>query len=233
MGTPVTFVLLHGAASDSWYWHLVAPALREAGHEVVAVDLPCDDPEAGLDAHTEAVVTAIGGRGEVVVVAQSLAGLVAPLVAARLPDRVVMVVMVAAMIPAPGETGGAWWAATGQQEAQRAADLAAGRDPDAPFDPFVTFLHDVPPDVAAASAEHTRDQTSRVFDDPWPLPSWPAVPTRVLLCRDDRLFPAPFLRELSRARLGLTPDELPGGHLPALAQPKALTEALLAYVGEP
>ncbi len=43
-----TFVLLHGAGSDSWYWHLVAPDLVATGHDVVAVDLPVADDTAGL-----------------------------------------------------------------------------------------------------------------------------------------------------------------------------------------
>jgi pimeloyl-ACP methyl ester carboxylesterase len=43
-----TSVLVHGAGSDSWYWHLVVPALRERGHDVVAVDLPCDDDSAAM-----------------------------------------------------------------------------------------------------------------------------------------------------------------------------------------
>src|SRR5919106_860592 len=28
-----TYVLIHGAASDSWYWHLVVPQLRARGHD--------------------------------------------------------------------------------------------------------------------------------------------------------------------------------------------------------
>jgi pimeloyl-ACP methyl ester carboxylesterase len=44
-----TSVLLHGAASDSWCWHLVAPRLTEVGHAVVAVDPPVDDDRAGLE----------------------------------------------------------------------------------------------------------------------------------------------------------------------------------------
>ena len=43
-----TYVLIPGAGSDSWYWHLVTPLLRERGHDVVAVDLPCDDDSAGF-----------------------------------------------------------------------------------------------------------------------------------------------------------------------------------------
>jgi pimeloyl-ACP methyl ester carboxylesterase len=43
-----TYVLIHGAADSAWYWHLVEPELRKRGHDVVAVDLPCDDDSAGL-----------------------------------------------------------------------------------------------------------------------------------------------------------------------------------------
>src|SRR5579884_3099329 len=37
-----TYVLLHGASSDAWYWHLVVPELQARGHEVVAPYLPSD-----------------------------------------------------------------------------------------------------------------------------------------------------------------------------------------------
>ncbi|MGH2705341.1 MAG: alpha/beta hydrolase, partial [Actinomycetota bacterium] len=51
-------------------------------------------------------------------------------------------------------------------------------------------------------------------------------------CRDDRLFPAPFLRRVGRERLGITPDEIDGGHTPALSRPKELAERLDAYAAE-
>ena len=57
-----TYVLIHGAGSDSWYWHLVAPELRAMGHDVVAPDLPCDDDSAGLAEYADTVVDAIGDR---------------------------------------------------------------------------------------------------------------------------------------------------------------------------
>ena len=51
-----TFVLLHGAGSDPWYWHLVAPELRDRGHDVVTPDLPVDDDTAGLPDYVDAAV---------------------------------------------------------------------------------------------------------------------------------------------------------------------------------
>ena len=90
------------------------------------------------------------------------------------------------------------------------------------------FLHDVPPDVAAASADHVTEQSDRPSPDPWPLDAWPDVPTRVVVGRDDRLFPLAFQRRVVEERLGIVPDELPGGHLPALARPDELVDYLLS-----
>jgi pimeloyl-ACP methyl ester carboxylesterase len=75
-----------------------------------------------------------------------------------------------------------------------------------------------------------RDQSGTPLDRPWPLRAWPAVPTRFLLCRDDRVFPAEFLRRVVRERLGITPDEIDGGHSTALSRPKELADRLEAYL---
>ena len=91
------------------------------------------------------------------------------------------------------------------------------------------FLHDVPADVAAESASHVRGESPRAFADPWPLPGWPDVATHFLLCRHDRFFPADFQRRVVEERLGITPDEMDGGHLPALARPQDLADRLHAY----
>jgi pimeloyl-ACP methyl ester carboxylesterase len=216
-----TFVLLPGAGSDSWYWHLVVPHLEVAGHDVVAVDLPVADDAAGFEEYRDVTLEAIGDRRELIVVAQSLGGFTAPLVAERVP--VDLIVLVAAMVPKPGESAGEWWNATGYADA---------REPDASDDPVELFLHDVPADVAAASAHHTHEQSATPFARPYPLARWPDVPTRFLLCRDDRFFPADFQRRVVRERLGIVPDEMDGGHLPALARPQELASRLLAYADE-
>lgn len=76
-----SFVLIPGAGRSAWYWHRVVPLLREAGHEAIAVDLPGDDETAGLPEYVSLVTGAIGGRDDVVLVARSLGGFTAPLVA--------------------------------------------------------------------------------------------------------------------------------------------------------
>jgi len=219
-----TFVLIAGAGSDAWFWHRVVPELADQGHDVVAVDLPCDDDAAGLAEYTDTVVEAIGDRTDLVVVAQSMGAFTAPLVCDRVP--VDLLVLVAAMVPAPGEAPGDWWANTGHAAALAAEAARLGFDP---ADPVQLFLHDVPPGLAAESAGHARDQSGTPFEKPWPRDSWPDVPTRFVLCRDDRFFPADFLRRHVAERLGIVPDEMDGGHLPMLSRPGELAERLLAY----
>jgi pimeloyl-ACP methyl ester carboxylesterase len=223
-----TYVLIHGAGSDAWYWHLVVPELTARGHDVVTMDLPCEDDTAGLAEYADTVVEAIGDRSNLVLVAQSLAGFTAPLVCERVP--VDMLVMLAAMVPSPGEPPGEWWANTGCEEAQRAQAGRDGGSVDGEFDVIETFFHDVPPEVTAeAMARGERGQSGTPFEKPWPLAAWPDVTTRFLLCRDDRFFPADFQRRVVRERLGITPDEMSGGHLPALAHPHELVEKLESY----
>jgi pimeloyl-ACP methyl ester carboxylesterase len=215
-----TFVCLHGAGCWGSHWDLVGADLRAAGHAVVAPDLPSDQ-EVGLAAYRDVVVDAIddaGATGPIVVVAQSMAGFIAPLVAdVRAVD---LLVLVAAMVPKPGESGGEWWTATGHHDAYAAQAL--------PDDSEETvFTHDVPAEVLAAIAE-PRDQTGTLFEEPWPLAAWPDVPTRFLLCRDDRFFPADWMRGVVEERLGITPTEVPGGHCAYLAHPHELASAILA-----
>src|SRR5688500_10987073 len=113
-----TYVLIHGASSDSWYWHRVVPELEALGHSCVAPDLPCDDDSAGVAEYADAVIDALeparGGDdpdGGLILVAQSLAGFTAPLVCERVPVH--LMVLVAAMIPLPHERLGDWWMNTG------------------------------------------------------------------------------------------------------------------------
>src|SRR5258708_36905607 len=96
------FVLIPGAGGTAWYWHRVVPLLREAGHEAIAVDLPGDDPAAGLSEYAHLVTSAIGDRANVVLVAQSLGACTASMVAAKVPLG--PPVFVAARHPAPART---------------------------------------------------------------------------------------------------------------------------------
>jgi pimeloyl-ACP methyl ester carboxylesterase len=222
-----TFVMLPGAGSDSWYWHLVTPGLEAAGHDVIAIDLPYADDACGLPEYAAVAIESIGPRTDLALVAQSIAGFVAPMIAATV--AVDLIALVAPMVPAPGESPGEWWDNTGQPEAARRYAIEDGRDPDKPFDPVEMFLHDVDPPLAAESANHVVEPSSTPFGQPWPLDRWPDVPTRCVIGRRDRLFPLEFQRRIVHERLGITADEIDSGHLPALSRPADLTRLLLHY----
>ena len=218
-----TFILLPGAGGVGAYWHRVVPLLQAAGHEAIAVDLPGDDPAAGLSEYADIATGAIGERRDVVLVAQSLGGFTAPLVVSEVP--VGALVFVNAMIPVPGETPGAWWDHTGSTQARLAAAQQGGYSTD--FDLAVYFFHDVPPEVVAAGESQQRGEADAVFASVCDFDGWPSIPIRVVAGANDRFFPVGFQQALSRDRLGVEADVLPGGHLIALAQPAALSDYLL------
>jgi pimeloyl-ACP methyl ester carboxylesterase len=219
-----TFLLVPGAGGVAWYWHRVIPRLRATGQRAIAVELPGDDPEAGLSAYVELAIEAVKSHDDVVVVGQSMGAFTAVPVCARLAAR--RLILLNAMIPAPGETANDWWETTGWHEARRAAARAGGY-PEA-FDLEAYFLHDVPPDIAAAGAEYQRDEAEIAFEEPCPFTRWPDVPTTVLAGREDRFFPFEFQNRLARERLGAEARPVPGGHLAALSQPEAVARALVS-----
>lgn len=221
VGAP-TFVFIPGAGGSAWVWSRVARLLVAAGHDVVAVDLPGDDRTAGLARYTELVVEAIGSRTEVVLVAGSLGGFTAPLVCERVPVR--ELVLVNAMIPDRGETARDWWAHTGALEAQEEAARAGGYGP---FDGATYILHDVDAETAAEGEAYQRVEADIAFESVCDFTAWPATGIRVLAGTDDRFFPVALQQRVARDRLGVTADELPGGHLLPLVQPRPVTDYLL------
>jgi pimeloyl-ACP methyl ester carboxylesterase len=209
------FLLLPGAGGDPWSWHLLVPELRRRGHDAVPVAFPAEDDRAGLDRYVEIAVEAAAGHPDLVVVGHSMGALTAPLVCARVPAR--LLVLLNPMVPRPGETGEQWWTESGHESSGLSVEEA--------------FFHDVPTDVRAeASSRPQPDQSSRPFADPWPLARWPAVRTRVVQGRDDRMFTLDFQRRVTRERLDLDVDEVPGGHLCMLSRPVELADALVGLL---
>jgi pimeloyl-ACP methyl ester carboxylesterase len=181
------------------------------------MDLPCEDELAGLAEYADAAAAAIGARGPVTVVAQSFGAFTAPLLCERVP--VELIVLIAGMVPLPGERGDDWPTHTGYPGPEGTGEIE-------------TFFNDVPEGVAKAALARGRRQADAPGEEPWPLESWPQVPTRYLLCTRDRMFPPRWMREVVRERLGIEPDEIDSGHCPALSRPRELAARLEAYRGE-
>ena len=224
-----TFVLIPGAGGTASFWYRVVPLLEAAGHEAIAVDLPGPDESAGLPEYAGLVAAAIGGRRDVVLVAQSMGAFTAPMVCTRVPvDRLVLL---NAMIPEAGETPGEWWGNTGSQEARVAAARDGGYPEEVDLDTY--FLHDLPAEILASGPVSGQLEADIAFGQPCAIDRWPDVPTWVIAGRDDRFFPLEFQRRVAKDRLGLDVDVVPGGHLAAVSFPAELTAQLTGYLSEP
>ena len=124
-----TFVLIPGAGTDPRVYAATADELGGRGHDALAPPLPLDDADAHPSDHAAAVARATPARDDIVVVAQSLGAFAGPLVADRVGAA--LLILLAPMVPAPGETAGEWWENT--RHADAIADLVAPPRPDEPM----------------------------------------------------------------------------------------------------
>jgi pimeloyl-ACP methyl ester carboxylesterase len=106
-----TFVLVHGAWHGRWAWEKVVPLLEEAGHKVEAPDLRGhgDDktpvPEVSLQSYADRVSEVLDGQSEpVILVGHSMGGIVISEVAERHPEKVRLLVYLAAFLLPNGKT---------------------------------------------------------------------------------------------------------------------------------
>ncbi|MEX2292670.1 MAG: alpha/beta hydrolase [Acidimicrobiales bacterium] len=232
-----TFALVHGAWHSGGCWEPTAALLRDAGHDVVTPDLPCEDASAGLEAYAATVLDALVDlpSDDLVVVGHSLGGLTIPLIAAARPVR--ELVFLCALVPLPGASVAEDLMVLGDTFAPEWPVLAAhqvahdGGSSSWPTDAAIdAFYHDCPPDLAASAAAMLRRQTWTPSTDKSPLVAYPDAPARAIVCTEDRVLLAESCARHASERLDATVIRLAGGHSPMLAQPAALVEALTRAV---
>jgi pimeloyl-ACP methyl ester carboxylesterase len=214
-------VLIPGAGGAGWIWRFVEAELRGLGFDAFAVDLPAADEAKGLPAYAAVVVSAIGRRRDVAIVALSLGGFTAALVSQLVPVR--NLIFVNAMVPQPGETAGAWWGNVGSEAARIAAAERGGYSSE--FDLDTYFLHDLPAALAEQVRAGGEPESSAAFDDACEF-AWPDVRLDVIAGRDDRFFPLDLQQRVARDRLGVAAHVVPGGHLAPLSHPRELSSCI-------
>jgi pimeloyl-ACP methyl ester carboxylesterase len=221
------FALVHGAYHGAWCWDRVVAELETHGHRTVAMDLPSDDPTAGIDRY---VATALDAMTEldddVIVVGHSFGGLTIPAVAAARP--VGRLVFLAAVLPRPGRSFMEVAAADPPADPAFLVGAVDNGDGTSSFLPEHVerfFTHDAPADTAWVGAR-LRPQAWTIGDDVYPLDVWPQVPSAYIVCRDDRVVLPDWQRRAARELLGVEPVELDGGHEPMVARPAELAAVL-------
>jgi len=226
-----TFALAHGAFHGAWCWELLTPLLEEAGHDVVAMELPIDDPSASFDDQADVVCSAIQGHDDAVLVGHSFAGNVIPLVAARRPLR--HLVYLCAAVPEPGRSMNdqltddecmlnarvfAGLGATDVDTCVSWVDLELARE---------LFYADCAEATADAAVGRLRVQSGYSALLPFSLSEFPSVPTTSVVCSDDLVVVPEWSRRSARERLHADLVELPGSHSPFYSRPAVLADVLL------
>jgi pimeloyl-ACP methyl ester carboxylesterase len=104
-----TFVLIHGAWHGGWCWYKVVALLEQQGHTVVAPDLPSHGRDktplaaVTLAAYVDCVCQVIDAQREpVILVGHSMGGGIITQVAEERPDKVKVLVYLAALLPPNG-----------------------------------------------------------------------------------------------------------------------------------
>jgi pimeloyl-ACP methyl ester carboxylesterase len=183
------------------------------------------------------VTDALPGRDEdVVVVAHSMGGLVAPVVAERLVREgrpVQRVVFVAGLLPLVGSSFDDQVAAAGRGRVvlpglgDGQADHGDGSSSWADLDKAAERMFpDASSDLKAWAAPRLRRQYWTVMREVTPLTAWPDVEYVSVVCADDRVVSTAWSREACRERLGVAARELPGDHSPYLSRPVELVDLL-------
>jgi hypothetical protein len=108
------------------------------------------------------------------------------------------------MIPSPGEAPNDYWKHTGHSRAVR-KQAAIDGCLTGHADPHVLYYHDMPPALAERALRHKRPESSTAYYSRGPLKRWPKVPTTYVLCTNDRLFPASYVRRVVAERLDIVP----------------------------
>ncbi|MDQ1280831.1 MAG: hypothetical protein QG670_2094 [Thermoproteota archaeon] len=108
-----TFVLVHGSFGGGWCWRLVAPLLRNLGHDVQTPTLTGLGERThllrcgvDLNTHIEDVANLLfyEDLSKVVLVGHSYAGMVITGVAAKMPERIAKLIYLDAYVPIDGQS---------------------------------------------------------------------------------------------------------------------------------
>jgi pimeloyl-ACP methyl ester carboxylesterase len=223
-----TFVLVHGAWHGRWCWERLERQLRLLGHGVVTMDLPVDDGTATFLGYRDAVLAAWPDQhpDELVLVGHSLGAMVVPLVVAQRPVHTSVY-----LCPVVPHIGGMPWDDAPEMGTDDAYGTVSHDDGSVTFESLdeavTTFYGECDPAVAAWAFERLRPQnSSSLWDRPYPLPALPEGRRCVIAGRLDRAITPAFVQAVSLPRLATAPIMLDADHSPFLSAVDELVAVL-------
>ena len=217
-------VLVHGAWHSGWAWGPIVDRLREAGVEVVAVDLPSSGADAAtrgdLAADTRTVLDALAQQdGPVVLVGHSYGGQPVSQAGAG-AENVRHLVYVAAFMLDVGESLlGALGGETPDwiEIVEDGAASVAHRSRE-------IFYADVDEQTAKQAEERLVPQSTASFSDELTAAAWHELPSTYLVAEQDNAIPVAAQEQMA-ARADAV-HRLATSHSPFLSQPDEVSRIL-------
>lgn len=234
----VGFVLVHGAYHGAWCWDRVVAGLGDAGHRVVAPDLPghgADRLPAGavsLDAYVERLAeTARAMAAPPVVVGHSMAGLILAESSERYPELIERAIYLSAYLPRNGESlaalAGDDSASLVEVERIEVDGAACVRVSDAVLRD--AFYHDATADDLEMVRGKVQPQPLAVLKQPVRLSRerFGGVPRAYIHCAADRAITPALQRRMVAATPCRWLETIDSGHSPFITQPDRLVGVLM------
>lgn len=224
----VGFALIHGAGLGGWIWREVTPRLE---HPALAVDLPgrsgstAGGKNRTLDAYAASVEREIHERPvrRVVLVAHSIAGVVALEVAGRLGDRLVGLVAVGAAIP---EGGGSFLSVLPMPQRIIMAGvlrLLGTRPPESAI--RRSLCGDLAPGISDEVVRRFSPESRSLYFSRTDA-AVPDVPAFYVRLTADKEFGVPLQDRMAANLRANRVTDIACGHMPMLSEPGALARIL-------
>lgn len=236
-----TFVLIHGSSSGGWVWLKLAPLLRVGGHQVYNPTLTglSDRIHLGscgvnLTTHITDVFNLVfyEDLSNVILVGNSYGGMVITGVAAKIPERLKLLVYLDAYLPDDGQSEADLLPA--EMFAARQADAAAHGGLMQPPPPVMFGVTD--PILEAWVKARMTPHPLATYIEPVPAGNaTSAVIPRIFIHCTGNPSTTPDLFSTSAAKAKARAwrvNELAAGHLAMLTAPGLLAELLLKVAGQ-
>ena len=219
-------VLVHGAFSDGSVWSKVIPILMNAGHQVIAVQMPLHSLNDDI-ATVKRAIDHIGGP--VTLVGHSYGGFVITN-AAYNNSNVTGLVYIAALAPDEGETGNDFFESLPEEFSKTFFESIVSDSAGYLYfnpDKFrESFAQDVDPTETNIWATVQKPTNQSLTAEKSGSPAWKQLPTWYQVSENDRLIP-PDIQRLFAERMNATTLSLNSSHASLLSHPDDIAELIL------
>ena len=223
--TNTTIILVHGGWADGSSWGKVIPILKNAGHRVIAVQLPLHNSADDIATVKRAIELA---NGPVLLVGHSYGGFVITNAGSNNPN-VTGLVYVAAFAPDEGQSLGTFVTPAMLPPGILIADSAGLTyiNPDMFQDAFAQDVNTTEADIMAI-AQKPFNQS--IFAEPSGPPAWKQLKTWYQVSDSDRMIP-PDTQRMFAQRMNATTISIDTSHASYVAHPDEIAQLILGAAG--